>query len=143
MLFVSFWNLGLSNLPIGSFTHSTITGREAAALISSARANEELRCVSADDLLAPFSGRANGKHVALCAALREQAVELSINEFIGPSCSNPLGSAIVGEGRSLIVVNCTCTLDAEPKDAGESRQRLQFEIVRDSISFSLIRRCGN
>lgn len=143
MLFVSFWNLSLSNLPIGKFTNSTITALEAAELISSAREMEELRCVAADDLLAPFGERAYGKHVALCAALREQRVELSVNDFIGPNYSNPLGFAVVGEGRSLIVVTCAYTLDVDPEGAVMGNQSFRFEIARDSVSFSLIQQCDD
>jgi hypothetical protein len=143
MLFISFWNLGLSNLPIGKFIHSSISRLEAASLISSARAKEELRCVSAEDLLAPFGERAYAKHVALCTALCEQSVKLSVDDFIGPSYSNPLAFAVVGEGQSLIVVNCAFTLDVEPKGAREASQRLRFEIARDSISFSLIQQCSD
>jgi hypothetical protein len=138
MLFVSFWKLGLSNLPIGKFTNSTITAQEAAGLISSARANEKLCCVSADDLLAPFGQRAYGKHVALCTALREQSIELSVDDFIGPRSSTPLSLAVVGDGKSLIVVNCAFTLAVEPKDTQEAEQRLRFEIAPDSISFNRI-----
>jgi hypothetical protein len=143
MLFISFWNLGLSNLPVGQFTNLTITGLQAGALISSARAKEELRCVSADDLLAPFGERAYGKHVALCAALLEQSVELSVDDFIGPSYSNPLDFAVVEKEQSLIVVNCAYTLEVQPKGAGEAGQRLRFEIAKDSITFSLIQQCGD
>ena len=142
MLFVSFWNLALSNLPIGKFTNSTITGLEAAALISSARAKENLLCVSADDLLAPYGKRAYEKHVELCAALSEQGVDLYVADFIGPSCSNPLAFAVVGDEQSLIVVNCAYTFDTGRRPAEAAAQRLRFEIARNSISFSLIQQYG-
>ena len=141
MLFVSFWNLALSNLPIGKFTNSAITGLEAATLISSARARGKLHCVSADDLLAPYGKQAYEKHVKLCAALSEEGVELSVGDFIGPSCSNPLAFAVVGNGQSLIVVNCAYTFDLEPRAADAQSQRLRFEIARESMSFSLIQQC--
>ncbi len=142
MLFVSFWNLALSNLPVGKFTHSAITGLEAAALISSARAKGKLRCVSADDLLAPYGKRTHENHVDLCAALDEQGVELSVDDFIGPNSSNPLAFAVVGNEQSLIVINCAYTFDVESRAAEAPAQRLRFEIARDSISFSLIQQCG-
>ena len=142
MLFVSFWNLALSNLPVGKFTNSAITGLEAAALISSARAKGKLHCVSADDLLAPYGKRAREKHVELCAALGEHGVELSVGDFIGPGSSNPLVFAVVGDEQSLIVVNCAYTVDAESRAAEEAAQRLRFQIARDSISFNLIQQCN-
>lgn len=141
MLFVSFWNLALSNLPIGKFTNSAITGLEAAALISSARAQGEILCVSADDLLAPYGKRAYEKHVELCAALREQGIVLSVDDFVGPRCSNPLGYAVVGDGENLIVVSCAYALDVGSGAVDAAAQRFRFEIVRDSISFSLIQHC--
>jgi hypothetical protein len=141
MLFVSFWNLALSNLPVGKFTNSAITGLEAAALISSARAKGKLHCVSADDLLAPYGKQACEKHVQLCAALGEEGVELSVDDFIGPSCSNPLAFAVVGNKQSLIVVNCAYTFDIESRASEAQAQRLRFEIAPGSISFSLIQQC--
>ena len=141
MLFVSYWNLALSNLPIGKFTNSAITGLEAATLISSARARGKLHCVSADDLLAPYGKQAYEKHVQLCAALSEGGVELSVDDFIGPNCSNPLAFAVVGNEQSLIVVNCAYTFDVDARPAEAPAQRLRFEIALDSISFSLIQKC--
>ncbi len=138
MLFVSFWNLALSNLPVGKFTNLAITGLEAAALISSAHAKGKLRCVSADDLLAPCGKRAHEKHVDLCAALDDQGVELSVDDFIGPSSSNPLAFAVVGDEQSLIVVNCAYTFEVGHVAAADAAQRLRFEIARDSITFNLI-----
>ena len=141
MLFVAFWNLALSNLPIGKFTNTEITGLEAATLISSARAKGKLHCVSADDLLAPYGKQAHEKHVQMCAALSEEGVELSVDDFIGPSCSNPLAFAVVGDGQSLIVVKCAYTIDVEPRAAEAPAPRLRFEIARNTISFNLIQQC--
>jgi hypothetical protein len=141
MLFISFWDLALSNLPIGKFTNSANTGLEAAALISSARAQGEILGVSADDLLAPYGKREYQKHVELCAVLSEQGIDLSVDDFIGPSCSNPLRYAVVGDGQNLIVVSCAYALDVGSGAVDAAAQRLRFEIVRDSISFSLIQLC--
>jgi hypothetical protein len=129
MLFVSFWNIALSNLTVGKFTNSAIAGLEAAALISSARANGKLNCVSADDLLAPYGRRAYEKHVDLCAALDEQGVELSVDDFIGPSASNPLAFAVVGGEQSLIVVNCAYTFGAGPRAAVAKANVYDFRLL--------------
>ena len=142
MLFVSFWNLALSNLPVGKFSNLAITGPEAAALIASARAKGELRCVAADDLLAPYGKRAHQKHVDLCAALHDQEVALSVDDFIGPSSSNPLAFAAVDHEHSLLVVNCAYTFDTEPTSTEALAERLRFRIAWDSISFNLLQQCN-
>jgi hypothetical protein len=53
-LFVSFWHVGLDNLPEGSFTQRILLSEEGRRLIQEAQQASSLHCVSSDDLIAPF-----------------------------------------------------------------------------------------
>lgn len=70
-LYVSFWDLELSNLPVGSFRRRVLPPAEARGLILAARASGLLLCVAKEDLGAPYGERAREKHRQLCEALRE------------------------------------------------------------------------
>ena len=65
MLFVSFWHLGLENIPEGTFTHR-VSAEQARQMIDDARSSGSLRGVSQDDLLAPHEEHEAGNHKALC-----------------------------------------------------------------------------
>jgi hypothetical protein len=153
MLFVSFWNLSLANLPTGSFTNRLISGQEAAGLISAARGDGDLLCVSRHDLVAPYEGRARDNHVRLCAALKSHGISLTISDFIGPRYVNLLRYAEVREGKNLIVVDACFTFDREqagametlhvrhglgPEAEVEAASTLVSEIAPDTITFNLI-----
>jgi len=153
MLFVSFCNLALSNLPTGAFTNRLISGHAALHLISAARADGNLLCVSRDDLVAPYKKREFDNHVRLCVALKEHGISLTVSDFIGRSCVNPLMFAEVREGQSLIVVGAHFAFDlkhagakgtrdgrrvARPESEVEAAARLVFEIAPGSITFNLI-----
>ena len=138
MLFVSFWNLSLSNLPPGLFSNSLIGANEAAARVATARSEDRLLCVSADDLAAPYKRRAYEKHVELCTALAGLDVGLSIKDFFGSSFCNPLELATVTPGKSLLVVNCAYTFDFVPEPAARRGRRFHFGVLPDSITFNLL-----
>ena len=138
MLFVSFWNISLSNLPLGSFTNSLIDANEAAARIAMARSEDRLLCVSADDLAAPYKRRAYEKHVELCTALAGLDVVLSVKDFFGSNFCNPLELAVAATGKSLMVVNCSYTFDFMAEPSVRKSREFRLEVLSDSITFNLL-----
>lgn len=115
-LFVSFWNIALSNLPVGSFRRRALPTAEARRLIHVARASEVLLCVAQEDLGAPYSDGARERHRELCAALRQHAdIEIELKDFFGQDYANPLCFAQVGEQQSLLVVDCHYVFDDAPR----------------------------
>jgi hypothetical protein len=72
-LFVSFWNVSLSNLPEGIFTRRRLSSDKAKALIEQARQHDTLMCVSGEDLFAPYCKRAAEKHEELRDVLSEHS----------------------------------------------------------------------
>src|SRR5262245_7474802 len=82
MLFLSFWNLCLDNLPLGEFSHRCMTPHEARLVIEQARKDHRLVCVSQDDLIAPYHQRERESHQALCIAVRAHfGIGLSVEDF--------------------------------------------------------------
>jgi len=153
-LYVSFWNIELSNLPVGSFRRRVVPMTEARSLIHEARASGTLLCVAKEDLGAPYGERAREKHRELCAALRQYAdIEIELKDFFGQNCANPLCFAEVGEQHSLLVVDCHYADDcaslsnasAEAADSpGETAEEaarhrtksaLKMSVAPDSIRF--------
>ena len=152
--YLSFWNVGLSNLPVGHFRRRVLSKAEAGSLIISARTSGKLVCVAKDDLGAPYCERARERHKQLCAALRDHAdVEIQLMDFFGTDCANPLCLVEVGQGKDLLVVDCAYALHLEarvdatradvsgPTESFEARarqfreDRLRMSIAPDSIKF--------
>jgi hypothetical protein len=48
-LFVAFWDLGLENIPEGTFIHRIVPAKEAKRLIDKARKTGTLRCASHEE----------------------------------------------------------------------------------------------
>jgi len=138
MLYVSFWNLSLSNLPSGSFTNTAISAQEAAARIASARSEAQLLCVSADDLAAPYKRRAYERHAQLCTALASLDVVLSVKDFFASSVCNPLELATLAAGHRLMVVTCSFTFSFVQEPLAKKGQRFHFEVLFDTIAFNLL-----
>ena len=69
MLFISFWNICLDNLPKGKFVRRSMTAAAARAAINKARKNKSLLCVSEDDLIAPYHKLQRDRHDDLCRVL--------------------------------------------------------------------------
>jgi hypothetical protein len=119
MLFISFWHLGLENIPEGTFTHRCVSPDEAKNLIDASRARDRLRGVSQDDLFAPYNEREANNHEALRRALADShGVALSLDDFVlkgdefddgGGDTIHPLQFAQVDETSQLLVVNCNVT----------------------------------
>jgi hypothetical protein len=106
-IYLSFWDIEMSNLPVGTFRRRALSPAEARNMANSARASGTLVCVAKDDLGAPYCEREREKHGELCAALRDHAdIEIHLKDFFGGDCANPLCFAEVGPRRSLLVVDC-------------------------------------
>lgn len=150
-LYVSFWDIQLSNLPVGSFRRRILSTAEARSVIRSARASGTLLCVAKEDLGAPYCEGARERHRELCAALREYGdIEIELKDFFGEACANPLCFAEIGEHQSLLVVECRYSFDPaqrrdasnRPGEAAEARVRrrvkeeaLNMKVLPDSIEF--------
>jgi len=114
-LFVSFWNVCLTNLPEGLFTRRRFTPQEARLAIEQAREGKALLCVTANDLVAPYHERERKNHEELCQVLGERyGIELSLRDFVskaeddpeGIYCINPLDCVKVAGLNRLLVVTC-------------------------------------
>jgi hypothetical protein len=121
--FVSFWHIGLDNLPVGVFEHRRLVPEEARALIDEARQHNRLLCLSADDLLAPYKKRELARHKELCGVLgRNFGIPLAIDEFFGSTehegrswrSINPLNCYPLGDGNALLVVTCAYAMILQP-----------------------------
>lgn len=154
--YLSFWDVQLSNLPVGAFRRRVLLKDEARSMIGSARASGHLVCVAKDDLGAPVCERERERHRQLCAALREHAdVEVRLQDFFGRDCANPLCAAEVGEHKDLLVVDCAYVVDMKSRiesvpavgssSAGYFEERVRrlrsdplgMKIAPDSIKFYL------
>lgn len=153
--FLSFWDVALSNLTEGTFRKRVLTVDEARQKIDAARAAGRLICVAKDDLRAPYCERERAQHEQLCEALRG-LVELRLQDFIGPTCVNPLCIAEVGQHAQLLVVDCRYSLERAPvavkskvglgsdgavgRRARKAEDLLRMAVVPDSIRFHLFER---
>lgn len=141
-LILSFWDICMANLPKGTFSHRSITGQEAKSLITQARQDKQLLCVSGDDLLAPYRKDEAKRHKQLCVALGKQfGIVLSLRDFITASeydgeplySITPLQCVQLEAENQLLVVACGYTLS---KAKGESL--LNPGVAPESITFHLI-----
>jgi hypothetical protein len=142
-LYLSFWDISLSNFPAGKFHKRELTGVEAKARIDSHLRSGSLLCVSKDDLNAPYNTREKSKHDDLRAALLSaHGIDLTFEQFNTEDTDGdqpchhitPLELASISGASSLLVVTCSYTLDTQSKnDAGSPA----FSIASDSIEFHL------
>jgi hypothetical protein len=147
LLYVSFWDLCLANLPQGRFEHRVISAGEASVMIRGARADKNLVCVSNDDLLAPFGTKQRRRHDELCAVLRgsygcpmrfEDFLVTSDHEGTAVHSVTPLQAAELQTGDRLLIVACDYQLAERMQDSVELEDL--FVMAPDSVSFHLISR---
>jgi hypothetical protein len=140
MLFVSFHDICLMNLPGGTFRKRLVRGAVAKKWIDEARLAGRLLCVTDDDLGAARhkSGREDTRR--LCACLGEEfGIELTLNDFFSPpeeesdgaQFANPLQCARVSGESRLIVVTCNFSMPKKPAKGA----RLEFVIAPGSVEF--------
>jgi len=139
-LFVSFWHLCLDNIPEGTFSRRRVLLADAKKLIERARRDGRLRCVTDDDLLAPYKKRENRQHQELCRALgKHHKIKLPFELFFNKSSNdgrsstiNPLQFAEVKGRDRLLVVTCHYVMRKGKIDL----ERL-FDIEPSSVTFHL------
>ena len=149
-LYVSFWHICLSNLPIGQFRRRWLSAAEASTLISDARASRNLvSCVSADSLVAPYGKSERQRHEELCEVLQDRCgIAISIDDFLGcPDAddpdlapSRPLNVVEVGRVSDLLVIDCLYQMNGALQRGPEGI--VGFSLARDSVSFTLIEMLG-
>ena len=144
-LYVSFWHICLSNLPIGQFGRRCLPATEARTLIADAREARTLVCATAHDLLAPYEKRERQRHEELCAVLQDRyGMAISIDDFLGcPDADDPdlafslpLNVLEVGRDSHLLVVDCLYHMNGAMRR--EPDGTVHFKVASDSVSFTLI-----
>ena len=146
--FLSFSNIEMSNLPVGTFRRRALSTTEARGMIDAARASGTLVCVAKSDVAAPYCEDEREKHRQLWSVLGEHAgIEICLEDFFGPDCANPLCLARIGEQRSVLVVDChyafdrNTASDTEAADAskpGESPKARAKRLVKESIKMKIV-----
>jgi hypothetical protein len=141
-LFLSFWHIELSNLPVGVLEHRRLAPEEAKALIGAARQHNSLLCLSTADLLAPYQKHEMARYEELCAVLdRSFGIPLDIDDFFSKTVhegnsfhmTNPLNCVQVSEGNPLLVVTCSYSM---ADDTAED-EHMGFVVCPDSVEFCL------
>lgn len=81
MLFLSFWDIGLENFPVGVDSRKLISPEAASSMIDAARSTDTLLCVCDDQSLRIRTAERE-KHVELCAVLREHyQIHIALSDF--------------------------------------------------------------
>lgn len=140
-LSVSFWHVGLENIPEGNFMHRLVMPERAKRLIEEARHAGTLFCASHDDLLAPCNEREKQNHEALCRVLGEHyGIAFTFEDFVvkheidgeDSFSIQPLSLVEIDGPNRLMIVNCHYVMRNERK-----RGSLAFEIDPESVTFHL------
>lgn len=142
-LYLSFWDLSLTNFPDGEFRKRKITASEAKGLIDRHKGAGSLLCVSAEDLNAPYKAEEKRKHDELRSVLmNSHGIDLQSKLFGSEDWDdegssyfiNPLEVARIGPGRVLLIITCCYVLDMDNKnDTGFPC----FSVSLDSVEFHL------
>ena len=146
-LFLSFWDICLENLPLGTFEHRAISAPEAREVIQSSRATKTPQCVTSDDLLAPYRQRERRRHQALCDLLRRNYdLPLDLDDFLitldeEPAVQSiaPLQLAELQPGQRLLIVSC----DYQLADGGKEKADPEdwFVLAQDCRSLAAPNTC--
>lgn len=140
-LFVSFWELCLDNLPLGTFTHRRISAEEARVAIQQSLQDGRLLCVSGADLLAPYRKHERENHSALRKVLGENfGIALTISDFLiavedgdDPLQSiTPLSCVKIRDNDRLMVITCSYTFGKKTQGP------LAFDIEPSTVEFHLL-----
>lgn len=141
MLFLSFWDIYLDNLPEGTFTRRRIPAAEAKLLIDQARLNHALRCLSQVDVLAPYKARERDRYQALCRVLSEHVgIALTLEDFLSKEVGGdagytirPLSIAQVKGPHRMLVVTCNYTMQRPAAGPAPA-----FAILPETVEYHLI-----
>lgn len=141
-LFLTFWHIGLDNLPIGRFEHTVLTPVNARTLIAESQEQGRFSCVSRDDLLAPYKQREHSQYKDLCETLNKDfGISISVDDFVGATehdgkplySIKPLDFVRVKDAARLIVVSCAYVMTERDQNA----PGLGFSIAPDTVEFHL------
>jgi hypothetical protein len=146
-LFVSYWEIGLENLPEGRFVHRRITAADAKRAITGARREKRLVCVAGKDILAPYRKHERKNHEALSGVLTQQfGIPLTLRDFVSTFKDDdghdryslkPLVCVKVQSPDRLLVITCCYTLAKRTK-----RDPSPFTIAPDTVEFHLFESAG-
>jgi hypothetical protein len=140
-LFLSFWNIGLENIPEGALLHRLLAPADAKAAIDAARASGNLRCASDEELFAPELEHERLQHEELCRVLtRHYGIALTLDDFCDEdeidgdrvSILRPLVLADFEAPHRLLVVDCSYVPVRR-----ESTRPLQLDLDPESVTFHL------
>jgi hypothetical protein len=140
-LFVSFWDVGLENIPEGTFAHRLLSPATARAMIEAARAAGRLCGASDDDLFAPEQERELRQHEELRRVLAEHHdIALKVDDFLMLDDGDegfepplrPLALVDFDAQNRLLVIDCQYELAR-----GQPPSALQFNIDPESVTFHL------
>jgi len=144
-LYLSFWHLCLDNLPQGQFERGVINADDARTMIRDARTDTTLRCVSRDDLLAPYRAKERRRHEELCELLRTRYnFDIRFDDFLTTFDADeasvqsimPLEVVELRPKERLLIVTCNYRLIGKPDDHVDLEDR--FVLAADSVGFHLI-----
>jgi len=140
MLFISFWDICLDNLPEGTFRHRRLTADDAKGRIEQARQKNKLLGLTKDDLLAPYRKREHKNHEGLCKVLKKHfEISLSLRDFVSDSNGdglyfiNPLNCVQLQSKDQLLVITCAYGLKKKNKDT-----LLEYKIEPTTVKFHMI-----
>ena len=131
-VFVSFWDICLSNFPEGHFKNTRLSPQAAKQLIDKTRAAGKLAGISSYDLMAPYKIRQLKKHNELIIALQEHyQINLKINDFIFPSehdgekysSTIPVNLIPIESGIKLMVINSHLSFKSRELDLLKQKDR--------------------
>jgi hypothetical protein len=108
-----------------------------------------IRCVSQDDLLAPYHKQEAVKHQELCTALQQHyGIHLVLKDFLledeedGLYMTMPLQLAQVQGESKLLVISCAYSYDSDRQHEDQEAEEIDldrlFTIAPDSIKFHLL-----
>jgi hypothetical protein len=146
-LFLSFWDICLSNLSEGNFSHRRLSSSQAQTLIAQAQKVDSLLCVSEADLLAPHHQWEAQNHRELCGVLEQHyGITLTLKDFMmsdeedGLYSTSPLQIAQIRGESKLLVITCNYSMKKEQvaREASAIDVDDWFVVAPDSVEFHLI-----
>jgi hypothetical protein len=146
-LFLSFWDICLSNLSEGDFSHRRLPPSQAQVLIAEAQQAHSLLCVSEADLLAPRHEWEAQNHRELCTVLEQHyGITLTLKDFMmsdeedGLYSTSPLQIAQIRGESKLLVITCNYRMkkEQEAEEAGSINIDDWLVVAPDSVEFHLI-----
>ena len=137
-LIVSFWEIGLSNFPEGTFSHRKLPSDEAVRLINEAKETGKVAFTTEADIGAPYRKRELGNTKELAGVLAGHfGIKVAISDFfsdVGDGMTSALPASLydIRPDRPMLVVSCHYVRDREISD-----DDLGMSVEPDSVTFHL------